>query len=658
MTATVTRHNGLGESMETGFVTPDAEGGREASNYFHDTFGALPAGLVLATLRESIAAANIAYCRIVGHSPSELHAMKLSDLVHPQDRARHSKLAQQLIGGELPEFELDERYVTRHGETIPVHCRVAPARDHRGSLSGIVALVQRTDRDWPMNTLRSIADGVVAVDTGERVVFMNDAAVKLTGWRMDEALGSHLKDIFHIVDQGTRELRPDPVREALSSRRTVELVQPTLLIAKNGTENLIADNVSPIYDRWQQIVGAVLVFRDVTSKYWHEQEIIKVQKLESVGVLAGGIAHDFNNLLTAVMGNIALAKLTASSIEKQTLLVAAEAACLRARDLTQQLLTFANGGAPIRRVCGIAPLLKAITTLALSGSPIGCQFQIAQNLWPVEIDTGQMGQVINNLLLNAKEAMTKGGAVTVRAENAIVEADSAAPDGADVPPGVYVRITIHDTGCGIAPEILGKIFDPYFTTKDKGHGLGLAICHAIVRKHGGYIYGSSRPGEGSCFSLYLPAWQDKGLSTSALLAGAATIVPGSGRILVMDDDEQIRLIADRVLTYLGYQVSLAKEGNEALSLYREAAESHAPFRVVILDITVPGGMGGIECLRELLALDPAVRAIISSGYSNDPIMSNCTQYGFRGVITKPYDVEEISMTIFRVVNEPALPSRT
>ena len=358
------------------------------------------------------------------------------------------------------------------------------------------------------------------------------------------------------------------------------------------------------------------------------------------------------------MGNIALAKLTASSIEKQTLLVAAEAACLRARDLTQQLLTFANGGAPIRRVCGIAPLLKAITTIAVAGSPSGCQFQIAQNLWPVEIDTGQMGQVINNLLLNAKEAMTKGGAVTVRAENAIVEADSAAPDGADVPPGVYVRITIHDTGCGIAPEILGKIFDPYFTTKDKGHGLGLAICHAIVRKHGGYIYGSSRPGEGSCFSLYLPAWQDKGLSTSALLAGAATIVPGSGRILVMDDDEQIRLIADRVLTYLGYQVSLAKEGNEALSLYREAAESHAPFRVVILDITVPGGMGGIECLRELLALDPAVRAIISSGYSNDPIMSNCTQYGFRGVITKPYDVEEISMTIFRVVNEPALPSRT
>ncbi|MHB1587969.1 MAG: PAS domain-containing hybrid sensor histidine kinase/response regulator [Acidiferrobacteraceae bacterium] len=640
--------------METGLVTPDTGRGRETSNYFQDTFGALPAGLVLATLGESIAAANNAYCRIVGHSSSELSVMKLSDLVHPQDRSRHSTLAQKLIAGELAEFELDERYVTRHGETIPVHCRAAPVRDHRGSLSGIVALVQRTDSDWPMNTLRCIGDGVVAVDMHERVVFMNDAAVSLTGWRMDEALGSHLNDIFHIVDQATRELRHDPVREALSSRKIVELLQPTLLIAKNGAENLIADSVSPIYDRWQQIVGAVLVFRDVTKKYQHDQELIKVQKLESVGVLAGGIAHDFNNLLTAVMGNIALVKLTASGVERQTLLAEAEAACLRARDLTQQLLTFANGGAPIRRVCGIAPLLKAITTLGLSGSNISCQFKIAQNLWPVEIDTGQIGQVINNLLLNAKEAMTRGGTVTVGAENVTIDESSAAPDGLlDVPPGVYVRITISDTGSGIAPAILGKIFDPYFTTKDKGNGLGLAICHAIVHKHGGYIHGSSQPGEGSCFSMYLPAWHGKSLDLT--LAGATTMVQGSGRILIMDDDEQIRLMAERLLTHLGYQVSVAREGSEALALYQEAAQSNAPFRAVILDITVPGGMGGTECIRGLLELDPKVRAIISSGYSTDPVMSNFAQYGFRGVIMKPYDVEELSMTIYRVVNEPPSP---
>ncbi|MHB1949843.1 MAG: hybrid sensor histidine kinase/response regulator [Acidiferrobacteraceae bacterium] len=656
MTASVERQGGLEESMETEFAPPNAAQSRDASNYFYDTFGALPVGLVLATPGESIAAANIAYCRIVGHSPLELRAMKLSDLVHPQDRSRHFELAQQLISGKLPEFELDERYITRHGETIPVHCRVAPARDQSGGLSGIVAIVQRTDHDWPMNTLRSIADGVVAVDTRERVVFMNDAAVKLTGWRMDEALGSHLKEIFHIVDQTTRELRSDPVREALSTRSVVELVHPTLLIAKGGAENLIADSVSPIYDRWQNIVGAVLVFRDITKKYQHDQEVIKAQKLESVGVLAGGIAHDFNNLLTAVMGNIALVKLTAGKVEKQTLLAEAEAACLRARDLTQQLLTFANGGAPIRRVCGIAQLLKAITTLGLSGSNIGCQFQIAQNLWPVEIDTGQIGQVINNLLLNAKEAMPKEGTVTVSAQNAIVETGSGAPEGTEVPPGVYVCVKISDTGSGIAPEILGKVFDPYFTTKDKGNGLGLAICHAIVHKHGGYIYGSSQPGEGSCFSIYLPAWQGKALGPA--LAGAATLVHGAGRILVMDDDEQIRLIADRLLTHLGYEVSVAKDGHEALSLYQQAARSDAPFRVVILDITVPGAMGGPECLRGLLALDPGVRAIISSGYSTDPIMSNYAQYGFRGVITKPYDVEEMSMTIFRVANEPASSSGT
>lgn len=655
MATTGKRYGGLEEAMETGLITPGTGRSRETSNYFQETFGALPAGLVLATPGEFIAAANSAYCRIVGHSPSELSAMKLSDLVHPQDRSRHSTLAQKLMAGELAEFEVDERYVTRHGETIPVHCRAAPARDHRGSLSGIVALVQRTDSDWPMNTLRSIGDGVVAVDTHERVVFMNDAAISLTGWRMDEALGSHLKDIFHIVDQATRELRHDPVREALSSQKIVELLQPTLLIAKNGTENLIADSVSPIYDRWQKIVGAVLIFRDVTKKYQHDQELIKVQKLESVGVLAGGIAHDFNNLLTAVMGNIALVRLTANGVERQTLLAEAEAACLRARDLTQQLLTFANGGAPIRRVCGIAPLLKAIATLGLSGSNISCQFKIDQNLWPVEIDTGQIGQVINNLLLNAKESMTKGGTVTVGAENAIINANSAAPDGLDVPPGVYVRITISDTGSGIAPAILGKIFDPYFTTKDKGNGLGLAICHAIVHKHGGHIYGRSHPGEGSCFSMYLPTWQGKSLGLA--LAGTATMVQGAGRILIMDDDEQIRLIADRLLTHLGYQVSVAKEGGEALALYQEAAQSNAPFRAVILDITVPGGMGGTECMRGLLELDPKVRALISSGYSTDPVMSDFAQYGFRGVITKPYDVEELSMTIYRVVNEPPSPPR-
>ncbi|MHB8391559.1 MAG: hybrid sensor histidine kinase/response regulator [Acidobacteriaceae bacterium] len=652
--------------------TPNTKAARDPHDDFQDTFGTMAVGLVRLTPQGSLVAANPAYCQIVGYSLAELSAMNLTALVHPDDQKAHSSLVQKLLDGEFAHVEIEERYVKNNGDHVSVHSSFSLTRARNGASPDIVVVVRedpnRTERrelvadnDRLFDTLYSIGDGVVTVDMDEHLVFMNKVAENMTGWNQNEARGRPLVDIFRIVDQATREVRPNPVAEALSTGEIVELIQPTLLITKDGGENLIGDSVSPIYDQKHRIIGAVLVFRDITRKDRHEQELIKIQKLESVGVLAGGIAHDFNNILTIILGNVALAKLT--DVDKHTLLSEAEAACFRARALTQQLLTFSNGGAPIKRVCGVAQLLREMTTLTLSGSNIRGVLKIATDVWPVEIDKNQIGQVINNLLLNAKYAMPQGGIVTIGAGNATILKDGApiiadgAPiaQGHHISPGMYVRITVKDTGCGIPTTMLGKIFDPYFTTKDQGRGLGLAICYAIIQKHGGYIYGESVIDKGSCFSIYLPAW--RGANQNTTTTTDTRIVFGSGKVLVMDDEEQVRAIAERLLMYFGYQVSLAKDGTEALSLYQDAYRAHTPFSAVILDITVPAGMSGVECMRKLQEFDPDVKVIISSGYATDPIMHDFKQYGFKDVVMKPYEVEEMSATMFRVTTEPTPAAR-
>ena len=640
--------------------TPNAETTRDSHDVFQDMFGAMAVGLLRVTSDGSLVAANPAYCQIVGYALTELSAMNLTTLIHPDDQETHSSLVRKLLDGEFPNFEIAERYAHKQGGYVSVHSSFSLTRARNGNSPDIVVVVRSdakhgaerrqlaADNNRLFDTLYSIGDGVVTVDLDERVVFINKVAEQLTGWTQNEALGMALIDIFRIVDQATHEVRTNPVAEALRTGEIVELIQPTLLVTKEGAENLIADSVSPIYDQQRHIIGAVLVFRDITRKDRHDQELIKIQKLESVGVLAGGIAHDFNNILTIILGNVALAKLT--DVDKHTLLSEAEAACFRARALTQQLLTFSNGGAPIKRVCGVSQLLREISTLTLSGSNVRGTLNIATDVWPTEMDTSQIGQVINNLLLNAKHAMPQGGTVTISAGNAAIPRDGVSMvQGRHIPAGMYVRITIEDTGCGIPAAILGRIFDPYFTTKDKGRGLGLAICHAIVQKHGGYIYGESEVNKGACFSIYLPAWQ--GVRRETTTAADSRLVFGSGKILVMDDEEQVRTIAERLLTYFGYQVSLAKDGAEALSLYQEAFRSHAPFGATILDITVPAGMGGIECMRKLREFDPEVKVIVSSGYATDPVMHDFKQYGFKDVVMKPYEVEEMSATLFRVTTE-------
>jgi signal transduction histidine kinase/ActR/RegA family two-component response regulator len=380
---------------------------------------------------------------------------------------------------------------------------------------------------------------------------------------------------------------------------------------------------------------------EIAQREQTEEELLRSRKLESLGVLAGGIAHDFNNFLTVVQGNIEVAKTQLSAAEPaQEFLSQASNACRRAKFLASQLLTFAKGGAPVRRVVSVAQLVTDAVQLAQTGSSIRIEVKIEEGLWAAQVDPGQIGQVLHNILINAREAVPGGrGFIEVLAENLGVVGS----------PDPRVRISIRDYGCGIPPDVLPRIFDPYFTTKAGGNGLGLATAYAIVAKHGGHISVESRPGDGSVFTFDLPALDLPHALEDPLAPATPSLQGGTERLLVMDDDESLRLLVTAVLTSLGYEVRAAADGAEAVALYETAKATDKGFDAVILDLTVTGGMGGLEAADKLKELDPSAKLIVSSGYSEAPVMSEFAQYGFEAVIVKPWTVNEMSEVLRRVL---------
>jgi len=488
-------------------------------------------------------------------------------------------------------------------------------------------------------TLRSIGDGVMNMDTEGRITLMHAVAERISGWTQQEALGRNIEEVFHAVNGKSRKKGENPVERGRGISEAVDLAGHQVLISRGGKEMLISATIAPMFGKDGSIIGAVLVFRDITEKRKVEEDLLRMDKLESVGVLAGGIAHDFNNVLSVILGNISLARMyTKPDDEKlQKRFRDAEQAVSRAKDLTQQLLTFSKGGSPVKRTSAVQSVLKASCRFAVMGSNIQCDFNFPDNLLPVDIDAGQINQVINNMIINAQQAMSEGGTIHVAAEN-VVSSGITATQGLILNKGEYVRISITDHGAGIPADRLSKIFDPYFTTKEKGTGLGLATCHSIIKKHGGYITVESVVGQGTTFYIYLPASRR---GETARRKESQVPAPGKEKILVMDDEDMIRSIMSEMLDSLGYRAEFAKNGNEAIDLYRKAKESGKPFDAVILDLTIPGGMGGKETIKSLLGLDPGVKAIVSSGYSNDPIMAEFREYGFEGVITKPYKLTEL-----------------
>ncbi len=378
-----------------------------------------------------------------------------------------------------------------------------------------------------------------------------------------------------------------------------------------------------------------------------EIELLKMQKLESIGLLAGGIAHDFNNILTGVTGKINLARPCIEPGNKAAkLLNDAERALLRARDLTQRLLTFSKGGNPVKKPCSISGTVRDCCEFSLSGSKADFLFSAEPGLWPALVDDGQISQVINNLAINASQAMPAGGTVTVDCRNRNIDKDSGLP----LEQGKYVEISVKDTGDGIPEKNMSMIFDPFFTTKERGTGLGLTTSYSIVKKHGGHITVNSSPGRGTTFNIYLPACRAENLPGPDE-KDQPPASRGSARILVMDDDDMIRDICCDALSAFGYEVECVKDGKEALERYRSAKEAGRAFDLVIMDLTVPGGLGGKETLKEIMAFDPFVKAVVSSGYSSDPVMSDFRDYGFRGVIAKPFKITELSSVLNRVLSE-------
>ena len=398
--------------------------------------------------------------------------------------------------------------------------------------------------------------------------------------------------------------------------------------------------------QWKGKAAYLAILSDVTERKRTEQGLLRAQKLESLELIAGGLAHDFNNLLTANVANISLAKIRAEAGSPvRDALTKAEKAASKARELTRQLLTFAKGRTSVKTVTALRPLLEECVALALSGSNIKCQQRYADDLWTTEIEPSQISMVFQNILINAQQAMPNGGTITVKAKNVLVGAESGLEGMSGTKPK-YVRVTVSDSGSGISAENLSKIFDPYFTTKSKGTGLGLATSYAVIKKHGGRIEVESRVGKGTNFHVYLPASDQRIPIPGAL---ERSLIRGEGRILLMDDVEAIREAASNLLTLLGYQVETAENGSQAIEKYRAAIVSQRPFTAVIMDLTIPGGMGGEEAVKRILAVDPKAKVIISSGHIGKPIMSNYKDHGFAGVIAKPYNAVELGEALRRAI---------
>lgn len=493
-------------------------------------------------------------------------------------------------------------------------------------------------REFLDTILNAVADPIFVKDDQHRFILLNDAYCRLMSQHREKILGKTDYDFFP-EDESDRAWEQDNL--VFSSQKIHER-EMTATYADGEIRSVLINKAA--FKDTQGKNFLVGIIKDITDHKKMEQELFKSRKLKSIGILAGGIAHDFNNILTAIIGNLSLAKM-ATDLDStfHRCMEESSKAVLRAKDLTQQLLTFSRGGAPVRQTVSLSKLIEESATFSLTGSKVRCNMDIADDLWPVDADEGQISQVIQNMMVNASQAMPKGGSVRICAINYIIQSSSPLP----LDTGRYVNIVVKDNGVGIPPELLGDIFDPYFTTKEDGSGLGLATAFSIIKRHDGHIAVESTPGQGTTFSIYLPASEHEQVILPEKQSG---LHPGQGKILIMDDEDSVREVIAEMLKMLGYTADTATDGVQALEKYQQARNNGDGFDLVIMDLTIPGGMGGQEAIKELLAIDPHALAIVASGYSSDPVMSNYKSHGFSGVISKPFEIEKLSRVLHDVLS--------
>jgi two-component system, cell cycle sensor histidine kinase and response regulator CckA len=597
---------------------------------------------------------------IRGFTIQEAKKMPLEEHITPASL----RLALMVFFEELPKVEADDgynpvrilelEYYCKDGTTILTESKFSIIRDPGGkpiSILGearditlrklIESALQESEEKYRLLVENALEAIFIAKDG--MIKFANRRTMELTGHSQKDLISKPFIEFVHSDDRGM-------VAERHVQRlkgRDVSNIYSFRIVCKAGDIKWV--ELSTALITWEGNPATLNFLKDITDRRRLEEEQQRVEKLESIGLLAGGIAHDFNNILTAILGSIGLARMEAapgSSIYDS--LKHAEKASLRAKDLTQQLLTFSKGGTPVIKTTSLTELLMDTTSFALRGSNVKCNCSIPTDLWHAEIDAGQVSQVVHNLVLNAQQSMPAGGVIELVAKNITPREAQRLGKGIPLGEGSYIRIAVTDHGCGIPAENLDRIFYPFFTTKHKGSGLGLATSFSIARNHGGHLSVKSELGVGSTFYVYLPASTEKSVQIQGIKEPMKAV--GKARILVMDDEEDVREVAGRMLKHIGYKdIEFAADGAEAVKLYKAAMESGQPFSVVILDLTTPGSMGGKETIRQLLNIDHGVKAIVSSGYANESVMAGYSKYGFRGMVAKPYTLEELDKAVKDVI---------
>ncbi len=616
----------------------------ESEKKFRELADALPEVVFEADAQGRIIYANRRAFQLFGYTGEELAGgIRVFDLIIPGDLPRVIENWKRRMEGE-PVGPIEYSILRKSGEVFPGLINVAPVlRD--GAIVGMRGILIDISRqkeaeealrrsEARFRALTESSPAMIYIYQDGRIQYANPAMIRTFGYSMDE-IGD--KDLLE------RSLHPDSVDYVKQRMKARDEGEPgsvrfeIKVITKSGEVRVLDLSAGMIeYNGRPAAIGSAF---DITEARRMEEELLNMRKLESLGVLAGGIAHDFNNLLTAIIGNVSLARITLSQDHPvYRNLVEMENASLRARDLTHQLLTFSKGGAPVKKTASIARLLRETIQFTLSGSHLMPEFAIADDLWDANIDQGQVSQVVNNIAMNAAQASPSGVSLEISAANVVLDA----PDELPLDPGRYVKISFTDHGAGIPADVLSRVFDPYFTTKSKGNGLGLTTSYSIIRKHGGHITASSQPGRGSCFTVYLPASSG---NAEAVRGAVEPLARTRGSILLMDDDDAVLQVAKSMLEYLGYETACVHGGEEAIESYARRLESGAPFDAVIMDLTIRGGMGAVEAVKALRKIDPGVKALVSSGYSLDPILVEHGRHGFAGTVGKPYDVNRIAKTL-------------